>query len=144
MLEAVMPWPSVAGRVRRVWPWAGPATTWTFVGAGVHREVVIDYSPLPAPHPNLLWIAVPDVVRCACGARHPCVGRAGGPAAARLVAEARRRGLLAHAGRVSSARRIRYAQSIGYTSLTPRATRAGANNCSTPASPRPPSRPSCG
>ncbi|MGH2947302.1 MAG: hypothetical protein ACRDPC_13785, partial [Solirubrobacteraceae bacterium] len=79
MLEAVMPWPSVAGRVRRAWPWARPDTMWTCVGGGVRRELVVDHSPLPAPHPNLLWIAVPDVVRCACGACHPCVGRARGP-----------------------------------------------------------------
>jgi hypothetical protein len=68
MLEAMMPWPSVARRVRRAWLWARPGSTWTFVGGGVPGEVVIDNSPLPAPHPNLLWIAVPDVVRCACGA----------------------------------------------------------------------------
>lgn len=40
-----------------------------------------------------------------------------GPEAAGLVREARRRGLHAHAGRVSTARRIRYAQSIGCTSF---------------------------
>jgi hypothetical protein len=38
-------------------------------------------------------------------------------AAAALVAEARRRGLHAHMGRVSTARRIRYAASIGCTSF---------------------------
>ena len=38
-----------------------------------------------------------------------------GPDAAALVVEARRRGYLAHMGRCSTARRIRYAQSIGCT-----------------------------
>jgi hypothetical protein len=40
-----------------------------------------------------------------------------GPAAADLVRQARRRGMMAHMGRVSSARRIRYARSIGCTSF---------------------------
>jgi hypothetical protein len=40
-----------------------------------------------------------------------------GPQAASLVREARRRGLHAHMGRVSTAGRIRYAQSIGCTSF---------------------------
>jgi hypothetical protein len=180
MLEAVMPWPSVAARVRRAWPWAQAGSTWTLLGGGARRELLIDGSSLPVPHRNLLWIAVPDVVRCACGAPRPCVGPARapgcepigdadatleqfrawhlwlchlplafvlqdgaerpgrvpwdaaglaavfvggstawklGPAAAALVGEARQRGLLAHMGRVCSARRIRYAQSIGCTSF---------------------------
>jgi hypothetical protein len=40
-----------------------------------------------------------------------------GPEAARMVHRTRRRGLHAHMGRVSAARRIRYAQSIGCTSF---------------------------
>ena len=53
MLEAIAPWPSVAARIRAAaWPWRlpGPAR------AGCQR------SHLPRTHPNLLWIAVPDVV----------------------------------------------------------------------------------
>jgi hypothetical protein len=129
---------------------------------------------------EFLWLAVPDVVRCACGAEHYCPqarrtedcapagdaagtlrrfaewheqlchlplavvlqegcehlqipwdaeGLAGvfigagsdqwrfGGAAARLVRDARVRGLHAHMGRVSSRRATRYAREIGCTSI---------------------------
>jgi hypothetical protein len=144
MLETVAPWPSVGARVRRAWPWAQPA--W------------LENEPLAPAHPNLLWIAVSDVVGDAdatlerfrnwhmllChlplafvlqdGAQRPgrvpweAPGLAAvfvggstrwklGPDAARLVRQARARGLHAHMGRVSTARRIRYARSIGCTSF---------------------------
>ncbi len=180
MLEAIMPWPSVGARIRRAWPRAQSGSAWTVASADLCRTAIVDDTPLPAAPPNLLWIAVPDVVRCACGAGHPCTGPARGarcepvgdadatleqfrawhlwlchlplafvlqdgaerrgrvpwdapglaavfvagstafklgPAAAELVREARRRGLHAHMGRVSTARRIRYASSIGCTSF---------------------------
>lgn len=144
MLAAVMPWPSVGARIARAWPGETP-----FAGAG-HE--------LTAPHRNLLWVAVPDVVGDAdatleqfrawhmwtChlplavvlqnGSERPgrvpwdAPGLAAvfvggstawklGRPAAELVGEARRRGLYAHMGRVSTARRIRYAKSIGCTSF---------------------------
>ena len=158
MLEAIAPWPSVGARIRRAWPWARAGVSWSFVGGGVRREAIVPDERLPAPHPNLLWIAVPDVVGDAdatleqfrawhmwvChlplafvlqdGAERPgrvpwdAPGLAGvfvggstgwklGPDAAGLVRDARRRGLHAHMGRVSTGRRIRYAQSIGCTSF---------------------------
>jgi hypothetical protein len=131
-------------RIRRAWPWAQPA--W------------LENEPVAPAHPNLLWIAVPDVVGDAdstlerfrdwhmllChlplafvlqdGAQRPgrvpwdAPGLAAvfvggstrwklGPEAAELVRQARARGLLAHAGRVSTARRIIYFKAIGCTSF---------------------------
>ncbi len=144
MLGAVMPWPSVGARIARAWPGAQPPRA--------------SGDDLEAAHPNLLWVAVPDVVGDAdatleqfrahhmwfChlpvafvlqnGAERPgrvpwdAPGLAAvfvggstawklGRPAADLVREARRRGLYAHMGRVSTARRIRYAKSIGCTSF---------------------------
>ena len=181
MLGGVMPWPSVGARIRNAWPWAAAGDAWTFGdGGGVRRTVVLDDTALPEPPRGLLWVAVPDVVRCRCGAAKPCIGNRRSPgcepvgdaaatleqfrqwhmwlshlplafvlqdgseapgmvpwdapglagvfvggstawklsrAAADLVGEARRRGLHAHMGRVSTARRIRYARSIGATSF---------------------------
>ena len=147
MLQAIAPWPSVGARIRSAWPWLSPPA-----------ELLAD-EHLPAIHPNLLWIAVPDAVGDAdatlerfrewhmwlChlhrlafvlqdGAERPgrvpweAPGLAGvfvggstrwklGPEAAELVRQARRRGLQAHMGRISSARTIRYARSIGCTSF---------------------------
>ena len=147
MLEAIAPWPSVAARIRAAWPWLS-----------VPAEL-LPAEHLPLTHPNLLWIAVPDVVGDAdatlerfrewhmwlChlerlafvlqdGAERPgrvpweAPGLAAvfvggstrwklGPEAAELVRQARRRGLQAHMGRISSARTIRYARSIGCTSF---------------------------
>lgn len=178
MLAGVMPWPSVGARIRRLWPWAAAGGTWHVGTGATSRRVLLDDTPLPDPPTNLLWVAVPDVVRCRCGAATPCVGKNAGPgcgavgdaiatleqfelwhmwlahlplafvlqdgaerpsmvpwdaiaavfvggstewklsrAAADLVREARRRRLHVHMGRVSSARRIRYARSIGCTSF---------------------------
>jgi len=180
MLEAITPWPSVGERIARAWP-ATRAGIRTLAGPAVEHGPRRREDTAPAhPHPNLLWIAVPDVVRCACGRPHPCTGPARGPqcepvgdadatleqfrtwhmwlchlplafvlqdgaerpgrvpwdapglaavfvagstawklspAAAALVGQARRRRLDAHMGRVSTARRIRYAHSIGCTSF---------------------------
>ena len=62
MLAVVMPWPSVWGRIRRAWLWAQPGTAWTLTGGATRREAPVDDRPLPRPHPNLLWVAIPDVV----------------------------------------------------------------------------------
>jgi hypothetical protein len=153
MLGAITPWPTVATRVGRAWPGLGPA-----IDAIVPGALWSDHDQARCPHPNLLWVAVPDVPGDAdatleqfrlwhmwlChvplafvlqnGAERP--GRVpwdapglaavfvGGSTrwklgldAADLVRQARRRGLHAHMGRVSSKRRIRYARSIGCTSF---------------------------
>lgn len=178
MCEAIVDWPSVLARLQRAWPQITAKADLTSLARGAGSG-----NPAAAPPnvpPNLLWVAVPDVLRCACGAaeyhratdRGPeCApvgdadatlerfrqwhawlchlplafvlqdgsekpgrvpwsapGLAGvfvggsdawklGPEAALLVREARRRRLYAHLGRVNSQRRIRYAKSIGCTSI---------------------------
>ena len=158
MLEEIAPWPSVGARVGRAW--LGSERPLAAIARGAGRAAtVFEEERLPELHPNLLWIAVPDVVGDAdatlerfrewhmwlChlgrlayvlqdGAERPgrvpwdAPGLAAvfvggstrwklGPDAARLVRQARARGLLAHMGRISSARTIRYARSIGCTSF---------------------------
>jgi hypothetical protein len=157
MLEAIAPWPSVGARVRRAWPGSGRALATLAHGAG-RAATLFENEALPRLHPNLLWVAVPDVVGDAdaslelfrawhmllChvplafvlqdGAERPgripweAPGLAAvflggttrwrfGLKAADLVRQARARGLLVHAGRISTARQIRYVQSIGATSF---------------------------
>jgi hypothetical protein len=166
MLNRIAGIPSVAARIQRAWGQRRPP----FTPPGDPG--------LPAVPPSLLWVALPDDIRCACGSRAPCKGnarRAGcapigdaagtlalferwhmwhahlpaafvlqdgserpgmipwdhiagvfvggstawklGAPAADLVREARRRGLHAHMGRCSTAGRMRYARSIGCTSI---------------------------
>jgi hypothetical protein len=79
MLEAITPWPSVGARVARAWPTMRTSIETLTVRrarGGARRR---DATPPARPHPNLLWIAVPDVVRCACGQPRPCSGSARGP-----------------------------------------------------------------
>jgi hypothetical protein len=161
MCQAIAPWPSLRARLRKAWPGTLVAPT--------------QYDDLPAVHPNFMWLAVPDVVRCACGSEavcsarrrtHACAPRGDaqatlelfrlwhaflvhlplayvaqddservglpwsapglraifiggstewklGPAAALVIAEAKRRGLWVHIGRVNSWRRARYFAALG-------------------------------
>ena len=171
MVRKIAPLPSVAVRIERAWPGLFPNIRRDLAGA--------DFTP-PEVHPNFLWLAVPDVLRCACGKDELCareergahcapVGDADatlerfrqwhmwlchlplafvlqdgsekpgrvpwdapglaaifiggstewklGSEAAHLVAKARRKGLMAHMGRVNSDKRLRYAKSIGCTSV---------------------------
>jgi hypothetical protein len=183
LFAKLLPVPSELARMRKACPfmWEMPGELIAADGTVLERFWL---SPppdeLPAIPPNLLWVAVPDVVRCACGAKEHCpkehrgercgprgdaqatlerfalwhtwishlplafvlqdgseepgmipwdaagltavfVGGSDefklGPEAARLIREARRRGLYAHMGRVNSAKRIQYAKSIGCTSI---------------------------
>jgi hypothetical protein len=180
MFEAICEWPSVLARAQKAWAalnvrWYQSTEDGLVPDAEMNRR-----RELPVLPGNLLWVAVPDVVACACGADRPCPkpgsgpqcaplgdadatlerfrewhmllchlplafvlqdgserpgrvpwsapGLAGvfvggaedwklGPDAARLIREARRRGLYAHMGRVNSEKRIQYAESIGCTSI---------------------------
>ena len=182
MFAKILPLPSEISRLHKAWP-----VLWEMPTEIVHSDGRVEREWLRAPPddlpqipPNLLWVAVPDVLRCACGApqycrkpersdrcaprgdadatlerfrcwQWPCAhlplafvlqdgaerrGRVPwdapglravfvggsdewklGPEAARLVREARGRGLYAHMGRVNSYRRIEYAKSIGCTSV---------------------------
>jgi hypothetical protein len=180
MFEAIAEWPTLNARIAHAWGALNPRHH-RATPAGVVPDLTLMRPPrLPGLPSNLLWVAVPDVLRCACGAaefhrkneRGPdCAprgdadatlerfrewhvwvchlplafvlqdgserpgrvpwdapGLAGvfvggsdewklGPEAARLVREARARGLSAHMGRVNSEKRIRYAKSIGCTSI---------------------------
>lgn len=180
VFEAIVEWPSLGARILKAWAALNPRY-YRSTRHGLVRDLeLMRPAPLPELPPNLLWVAVPDVLRCACGApefhRKPergpdCTplgdadatlerfrewhlwlchlplafvlqdgserpgrvpwgapGLAGvfvggsddwklGPEAAGLVREARARGLYAHMGRVNSERRIRYAKSIGCTSV---------------------------
>jgi hypothetical protein len=180
MFEAIVEWPSVLARINKALPALDPHYYRSTPGGLAPDPRLMRPPPLPELPENLLWVAVPDVLRCACGAaefhRKPergpeCAPRgdadatlerfrewhlwlchlplafvlqdgserpgrvpwnaAGlaavfvggsdewklGPDAARLVREARARGLYAHMGRVNSAKRIGYAKSIGCTSV---------------------------
>lgn len=80
MLSGVMAWPTVGARIRKAWAWAATGDIWTSgARGGLRRTVVLDETPLPQPPSGLLWVAVPDVVRCRCGAMKPCVGKNRGP-----------------------------------------------------------------
>jgi hypothetical protein len=168
MVRKIAPLPTIAARVQHGWG--------TFAGTPPPGA---DLS-LPEVHPNFLWLAVPDVLRCACGADELCpADRRGpdcaplgdadatlerfrdwhiwlchlplafvlqdgserpgripwdapslravflggstewklGPAAASLIAEAKRRGKWVHAGRVNSLKRIHYFKSLGVDSI---------------------------
>lgn len=179
MFSKITPWPSLFARLRHAWPMLD-ARVETVLGDPVPEVERAMAEPLPMLPPNLLWVAVPDVLHCACGARElhrksergPRCGPVGdadatlerfwewhqwichlplafvlqdgserpgrvpfgapglkavflggsdefklGADAARLVRQARHRGLYAHMGRVNSDRRIQHARSIGCTSV---------------------------
>ena len=180
MFEAIVEWPSVLARIHKAWAVLEPRYHRSTARGLVAAPALMRAPPLPELPSNLLWVAVPDVLRCACGAeeyhrkgeRGPdCAprgdadatfqrfrdwrmllchlplafvlqdgserpgrvpwdapGLAGvfvggsdewklGPDAARLVRQARARGLYAHMGRVNSEKRIQHAHSIGCTSV---------------------------
>jgi hypothetical protein len=177
MFNAIAPFPSVFARIQRAWPTLNARIGQPAHPGGVRLRC---HPAIPETHPSLLWVAVPDVLRCGCGATEHCregeqgpgcrpVGDADatlerfrewhmwvshlplafvlqdgaerpgrvpwnapglaavflggsdawrlGPDAARLIREARARGLHAHMGRVNSAKRILHAKSIGCTSI---------------------------
>jgi diadenosine tetraphosphatase ApaH/serine/threonine PP2A family protein phosphatase len=183
LFAQLLPLPSELARLYKACPVLWDMPTEVIAHDGTVLERYWQERPteqLPAVPPNLLWVAVPDVVRCACGAEEHCpkerrgqrcgprgdaeatlerfalwhtwishlplafvlqdgseqpgmipwdapgltavfVGGSDewklGPEAARLVREARARGLYAHMGRVNSEKRIQYAMSIGCTSV---------------------------
>jgi len=177
LFAKLVPLPSELARLHKACPalWEMPTEHVAADGTVLERSwLPPPPDELPPIPPNLLWVAVPDVVRCACGAEEHCPkddqgARCGprgdaqatlerfalwhtwvshlplafvlqdgseqpdmipwdsitavflggsdqfklGPEAARLVREARERGLYAHMGRVNSEKRIQYAKSIG-------------------------------
>ena len=147
MLGAVMPWPSVGARIRRAWPMLAvgseavlgfeelprphPRLLWVAVpdvvgDADGTLELFRFWHPwlCHLPLAYVLQDGAHRLGRVPWGAPGLAAVFVGGstrwklgPDAAALVVEARRRGLLAHMGRCSTARRIRYAQSIGCTSF---------------------------
>jgi hypothetical protein len=183
LFAKLVPVPSLLARWHKAYPFMWEMPTERIAADGTVLERSWLQPPpdeLPAIPENLLWVAVPDVVHCACGAEAPCrkerrgprcapagdaqatlerfllwqgwishlplafvlqdgseqpdmipwdaprltavfVGGSDewklGPEAARLVREARQRGLYAHMGRVNSEKRIQYAKSIGCTSV---------------------------
>lgn len=166
MIHAIAGPPPMSTRINSAWP--GLSTD----------PLLLAAPPPPVLDERLLWITVPDVVRCACGAPTHCRNRPtrdcapigdahatleqfalmhvflawlplafvaqdgsehglipwdapglrclfiGGsdrwrysPAAADLVAQAKRRGLLVHWGRASTQRQLRYVASLGVDSF---------------------------
>ena len=147
MLGAIAPWPSVAARIRFAWPWLSvPAELLPAEHLPhTHPEPALDRRAGRGRRRRRDARAVPRVAHVAVSPRKARVRPAGrrgtsrasavggararrriiggstrwklGAEAAELVREARRRGLQAHMGRISSARTIRYARSIGCTSF---------------------------
>jgi hypothetical protein len=78
MFAAVAPIPSVLARIRTAWPQMNPRAVETLTGPGAGAWLD---QPANAPevHPNLLWVTVPDVLRCACGAPEHCRAAVQGP-----------------------------------------------------------------
>jgi hypothetical protein len=68
MFAKITPWPSLFARLRYAWPHVQVGKVRTADGQSVPEIEHAIAEPLPSLPSNLLWVAVPDVLRCTCGA----------------------------------------------------------------------------
>jgi hypothetical protein len=72
MFNAITPPPSVLARLAEAWPTLNARFS-LLTAAGEVPYAPLNGAPsLPRLHPNLLWVTVPDVLRCGCGAPEHC------------------------------------------------------------------------